>query len=325
MQYAMYSPTARVLSVLELLQSRQQMSGKELAERLEVDQRTVRRYITMLQDMGIPVESKRGRYGMYYLRPGTKLPPLMFRNDEAFALTLGLLSARKLGLTVAAPAVESALAKIERALPLALREQVRAVHETLVFDFDLPKTAPLRETVVTLCVAVQQQRRVWLRYQQWNAEVSERECDSYGVVCRSGFWYTVGYCHLRKELRTFRLDRIIAVEMRDDTFVAPKAFDTLAHVERSLATMSTTWEIDVLLETTFEEAQRLISPAVGTLAQEQHGVALHCYAEHLEWMVQMLVSLCCPFLVRHPPELRAALLAFAQEIATMAERVPETV
>src|SRR5579863_7976099 len=123
----MYSPTARVLTVLELLQSRQQMSGVELAERLEVDQRTVRRYITMLQDMGIPIESKRGRYGTYRLRPGAKMPPLIFRNDEAFALTLGLLTARKMGLAVTAPAVESALAKIERALPVTLREHVQAI------------------------------------------------------------------------------------------------------------------------------------------------------------------------------------------------------
>src|SRR5690349_4201232 len=107
----MYFPTTRVLTVLELLQSRQQMSGQELAERLEVDPRTVRRYITMLQDLGIPVEGVRGRYGSYRLRPGYKLPPLMFNDDEALALTLGLLIGRKMGLTMATPAAEGGLAK----------------------------------------------------------------------------------------------------------------------------------------------------------------------------------------------------------------------
>ncbi len=87
----MYHPTTRVLTVLELLQSRQQLSGAELASRLEVDRRTVRRYVTMLQDLGIPVEGERGRHGGYRLRPGFKLPPLMFTEDEALALTLGLL------------------------------------------------------------------------------------------------------------------------------------------------------------------------------------------------------------------------------------------
>src|SRR6202162_6403371 len=108
----MYFPATRVLTVLELLQSRQRISGPELATRLEVDIRTVRRYITMLQDLGIPIEAERGRHGSYRLRPGFKLPPLMFTEDEALALTLGLLAAQRLGLTAAAPAVQGALAKI---------------------------------------------------------------------------------------------------------------------------------------------------------------------------------------------------------------------
>src|SRR5687767_9627859 len=102
----MYFPATRVLTVLELLQARGRMSGPELAARLEVDTRTVRRYITMLQDLGIPVEAERGRYGTYRLRPGFKLPPLLFTDDEALALTLGLLLARRLELAMAAPAVE---------------------------------------------------------------------------------------------------------------------------------------------------------------------------------------------------------------------------
>src|ERR1051326_3862057 len=102
----MYFPTTRVLTALELLQSRPNISGPELAGRLEVDVRTVRRYITMLQDLGIPVEAGRGRYGSYRLRPGFKLPPMMFTDDEALSLTLGLLAARKMGLGGAAPAVE---------------------------------------------------------------------------------------------------------------------------------------------------------------------------------------------------------------------------
>ena len=112
----MYFPTTRVLTILELLQSHYRLSGPELAERLEVNTRTVRRYITMLQDLGIPVEAERGRHGSYRLRPGFKLPPLMFTEDEALSLTLGLLVARRLGLTsavAAVPAVESAIAKIE--------------------------------------------------------------------------------------------------------------------------------------------------------------------------------------------------------------------
>src|SRR5690348_4993803 len=185
----MYFPTTRVLTILELLQSRQQLSGPELAKRLEVNIRTVRRYITMLQDLGIPIEGERGRHGSYQLRPGFKLPPLMFTEDEALALTLGLLAARRLGLTVAAPAVEGALAKIERVLPTALRERVQAVQETLVLDVTPAGVTPTTEIVSTLSTAAQQGHRVWMRYQSWQSEPTERAVDLYGLVYRSGFWY----------------------------------------------------------------------------------------------------------------------------------------
>ena len=112
-----YRPTARVLTVLELLQSHGRMTGPELARRLEVNVRTVRDYIEMLGDLGIPVEAERGRNGAYRLRPGFKLPPLIFTEDEALALTLSLLMAREHGLDRTTPAFEGALAKIERVLP----------------------------------------------------------------------------------------------------------------------------------------------------------------------------------------------------------------
>src|SRR5262252_7481934 len=129
----MSHPTTRVLTVLELLQSRPRLSGSELADRLDVDPRTVRRYVSALQDLGVPVESEPGRYGGYRLRPGYKLPPLMFNEEEALALILGLLASRRAGLLDAAPAVEGALAKIDRVLPDRLRGRVQAVQGALGF------------------------------------------------------------------------------------------------------------------------------------------------------------------------------------------------
>ena len=115
----MYSPTTRVLTVLELLQTHGKLSGPELANRLGVDGRTLRRYIGKLEDLGIPVTAERGRYGSYSLIRGFKLPPMMFTEDEAMALSVGLLAARQLGLAEAALAVESAQAKLERVMPAA--------------------------------------------------------------------------------------------------------------------------------------------------------------------------------------------------------------
>src|SRR6266487_4338177 len=316
----MYFPATRVLTVLELLQSRQRISGPELATRLEVDTRTVRRYIMMLQDLGVPVEAERGRYGSYRLRPGFKLPPLMFTDDEALALTLGLLAARKMGLAVAAPAVEGALAKIERVLPT----RVQAVEETLVFDFTPSSAVPNNEVVVTLCAASQQGRRVEMCYRNWNSsEETRRTVDPYGLVFRSGFWYMVGYCHLRADLRTFRLDRIVSTEMNEESFTRPPDFDCLAHLLQSLPRTPNTWYVDVRLETTLEHARRVVPPALAILEEDEGGVNFRCYVDNLDWIAYVLLGLGCPLVVRQPAELRDALRRLAHEATKLAERTLE--
>lgn len=317
----MYFPTTRVLTVLELLQSRQKMSGQELAERLEVDPRTVRRYIVMLQDLGIPVEGTRGRYGSYFLRPGYKLPPLMFNNDEALALTLSLLIGRKLGLNLTTPATEGALAKIERVLPQTLLSGIQAVQETLIVDVIPAKTAPRSEIVVSLSEATLQHRRVLMRYRAYSGPETKRELDPYGLVYRSGYWYVAGYCHLRQDLRTFRLDRIIEVNTSAETFATPPSFDCLGFVIQSIARTPGTWTVDVLLETTLAEAQCMLPRTLATLVQTASGVELKCDVESLDWLASLLVNLGCPFVVRQPAELRTVLRQLAQRIATMAERL----
>lgn len=317
----MYFPTTRVLTVLELLQSRQKMSGQELAERLEVDPRTVRRYIVMLQDLGIPVEGTRGRYGAYFLRPGYKLPPLMFNNDEALALTLSLLIGRKLGLNLTTPATEGALAKIERVLPQALRQGIQAVQETLIVDVIPAKTAPHSDVVVSLSEATLQHQSVHMRYRAYEGQETERELDPYGLVYRSGYWYVAGYCHLRLDLRTFRLDRIVEVHLGSETFTPPDNFDCLDFVIQSITRTPGTWTVDVLLETTLEEAQRILPRTLAILKQGANGVELKCQVESLNWLASLLVNLGCPFLVRQPAELRTVLQQLAQRIAVMAERL----
>ena len=138
----MYHPTTRVLAVLALLQAHGRMSGSELAQRLEVNIRTLRRYIIMLQDLGIPIEAERGRNGAYVLSAGFKLPPMMFTNEEALALTVGLISARRLNLAETDRAIESAFAKLERVMPLDLKGRVRALTETITLELSAASTPP---------------------------------------------------------------------------------------------------------------------------------------------------------------------------------------
>ncbi|HLH63960.1 MAG TPA: YafY family protein [Ktedonobacteraceae bacterium] len=317
----MYHPTTRVLTVLELLQAHRQMSGPKLAERLEVDVRSVRRYIMMLQDLGIPIEAERGRYGNYRLMRGYKMPPLMFTEDEALALTLGLLAAKRLGLVMAASAVEGALAKIDRVLPEALRERVQAVQETLILEnVARYRSSPESAVVLTFSTATRQQRRVWMRYHSGQDQETERAVDSYGLIFHSGIWYTVGYCHLRQGLRVFRLDRVLKADLLEEAFTRPLDFDSLAYLRRSMAGMPGTWKVEVLLEMPWEEAEREVSPTMAMLEREPGGVVMSCYTQNLDWMAYYLVTLRCRFIVREPPELRAALRNLAADIAQLAER-----
>src|SRR5258708_2271370 len=199
-------PTTRVLAVLELLQTHGRMSGAELARRIEVDGRTVRRYISMLEELGIPMTAERGRDGAYMLVAGFKLPPMMFTDDEALALSVGLLAARGLGLAEAAPAVASAQAKLERVMPAPLKRRVRAVDETVTLDLSRPRSMrPGDNTaLVALARAAPTQTLGRMRYRAAERNETERDFDPYGLGYRGGCWYVVGMCHLRHGLRSFR-------------------------------------------------------------------------------------------------------------------------
>ncbi len=312
----MYSPTTRLLTMLELLQSYKQMSGSEIARRLEVDTRTVRRYIVMLQDMGIPVEAERGPYGAYQLRRGYKLPPLMFTDAEAIALTLALLAVRELRFPVAVAAVEGALAKTERVMPEKLLQQARALQEAISFNVTTP--VPFQTDYVTLLsTAVQQRQPVQMRYQAFSGDPTERGFDPYGIVYYEGYWYTSGYCHLRRDLRTFRLDRVVALEPLGGAFERPADFDALDHVLRSLSASGTD-QTEVLLKTTLARARERVPDWIGTLEACEDGVLLHV-THRVEWLPHFLLGLDFPIVIRQPESLRQEF----RRIATLAAQIAD--
>jgi len=297
----MYSPTARLLTVLELLQSYKQMKGSEIARRLEVDLRTVRRYIVTLQDMGIPVEAERGPYRAYQLQRGYKLPPLMFTDGEAIALTLGLLAIRELHFPVDVASVEGALAKTERVMPEKLLYQARGLQESITFNVTSPPFQPQADFVTLLSLAVRQQQQVHLRYAAWNGDESEREFDPYGIVFNEGYWYTSGYCHLRQDLRTFRLDRITGLEINSNTFERPQDFDALDHVMKSLGSIpGASGQIIVRMDTTLEQAQQSILGILGTVEQSEDGIIYRRGSHQIEWVAHWLLTLDFPVHIIQP-------------------------
>jgi predicted DNA-binding transcriptional regulator YafY len=316
----MYHPTTRVLTILELLQARPNLSGADLAARLEVDRRTVRRYITMLQDLGIPIEAIRGPLGGYRIRPGFKLPPLMLADDEALAITLSLIAARRQGSAAGALAIEGALAKIERVLPEGLRARLQAVQSVVTFSTTPAPPQPDGEMIMRISAAAQQQQRIRLHYQSGEKE-TVRFFDPYGLVHHWDRWYTVGWCHLRADVRVFRLDRVRDATPEDATFTRPADFDSLAYVLDSLAAAPWSWSVEVLLETTLEEARRRIPPGNAIIKQVEGGILVQLGVDRLDWMARTLMLVGCPFVVRQPPELRDALRQLASEAAAMAERV----
>jgi predicted DNA-binding transcriptional regulator YafY len=299
------------------------MTGAELARRLEVDIRTVRNYVQTLVDLGIPVQAERGRYGAYFLRAGYKLPPLIFTEDESLALTLSLLLARVSGLAQTSPAFEGALAKVERVLPAATRERIQAVEQTVAFEDMQTSAMPSGLVVMMLSSAVQSGRRALLHYRSSRGEVTQRAFDPYGIAYHKGFWYTIGYCHLREGQRLFRLDRITQIEMTGETFPPRANFPALEAVQQALASVPRQWQIEVWLQTTLEEAQRQMRIPKAFFEEKNGGVLFRVEVEDLPWMARLLAGLGIPFIIHHPHELRDVVRQYAFTLVSYAKQIDE--
>jgi len=316
----MYHPTTRVLAVLALLQAHGRMSGAELAQRLEVNIRTLRRYIIMLQDLGIPIEAERGRNGAYVLSAGFKLPPMMFTNEEALALTVGLISARRFNLADTDRAVESAFAKLERVMPLELKSRVRALTETITLDQSAASFTPPSEVVLSdMSSAAQLRQRVHIKYRAQHGEETERDFDPYGLTYYLQRWYAVGYCHLRRDLRSFRLDRITHIATLDAHFKRPEGFDPLAHMMQTIATMPRKFPFELLLKTNIKTAQKEVFDVLGVLEADKDGVIMRGSVEDLDWLARQISIFSFDFVVRQPEELKTELQKHSVKLADVAK------
>ena len=311
----MLTSTARLLELLELLQARPLTTGREIAAALDVDPRTVRRYIEALQELGIPVEGQRGVGGGYRVRPGYRLPPLMLSEDEATAVVLGLTAARRLALGDA-DGTDGALSKIHRVLPDTLRRRVEALEATLAFTgAAITGEPPTGETVLLLAEAIRQGRRVEAAYRSFEGEETQRELSPYGLVVHAGRWYLAAYDDTRSALRTFRVDRIRRASVVDaGARPAPEGFDALEHVSRSLAQVPWPWELDVLLELPLEDARRRVPGTLAELSEEDGGTALRMRVSSLDWAASLLAGLGCPFRVRAPDELRVSVAELSRRL-----------
>ena len=328
----MARPAARVLTLLELLQSGGVRTVAELADRLGVDGRTVRRYVDHLLDLDVPVESVRGRYGGYRLGPGYRLPPLMLTDDEALAVLLGLVAGRRSGLTTATGAAsETAAAKIRRVLPERLARRLDAVLGSVAFTTP-PGQAPAPDTGILLSVAdaVRHNRPVSIRYTARDGRRSERTFHPYGLVAHSGRWYVTGADPGVGEDRTLRLDRIADARTLPGSFEPRAGFDPPQHVLSALATTPYRHQVTLTIQGTIEQIRARLPasvatveempPASGAYPQAERWFRVQLHAERLDWLPPLLASLDLPFAVERPDGLRDLIADLASRLAASARR-----
>ncbi|HEY1920810.1 MAG TPA: YafY family protein [Streptosporangiaceae bacterium] len=326
----MARPTAHVLTLLELLQSGGTRTAAELAGRLGVDGRTIRRYVEHLVDLDIPVESVRGRHGGYRLTAGYRMPPLMLSDDEALAVLLGLHAGRQTGLvTAAGTASETAAAKIRRVLPARLARKLDTVLDSLAFtappaEFPTPQTAVL----LTIADAVHHHRPVQIRYAAADGQRSERTLHPYGLVAHAGRWYVTGADPGIGEDRTFRLDRIADARTLPGSFEPPAMLDPAQHVLSGLAAAPYRHQVTLQIQGTVDQIRARLPASVATITeppltpqadpQAQPWLRVELQAEQLDWLPAVLASLDLPFTIQRPAELRGLVLALADRLTASA-------
>ncbi|RPE44636.1 transcriptional regulator [Streptomyces sp. Ag109_O5-1] len=325
-------PTGRVLTLLELLQSGGTRTVAELADRLGVQGRTVRRYVDQLIDLDVPVESVRGRYGGYRLAPGYRLPPLMFSDDEALAVLLGLVAGRRAGLTTTQhTASETASAKIRRVLPRHIARRLDTLLDTLAFT-DRPgeSDTPDAEVLLTVADAVRHRRPVSIRYTDRDGRRTERTLHAYGIVAHAGRWYVTGKDAQIGEDRTFRLDRIADARTLPGSFEAPEDTDPAQRVLSGFATAEYRHEVTLRIHGTAGQIRaRLpagvaileeLTPAAGQDGATERWLRVELRAERLDWLPGVLASLDRPFVIERPEELRDLVAALADRLASHARQ-----
>jgi predicted DNA-binding transcriptional regulator YafY len=312
------SPTARALLAFELVQSSPGITADRLADKLGVSERAARRYVGILREAGIPIESVRGPYGGYRVGRGLRLPPLMFSATEALGLVMAVLDGHHDASDPTDP-VGSALGKIVRALPEPVAAQADAVRRTTEPAPDRAAARPDPATTTALVQACSNHRRVRLDYRseagsQWLTEV-----DPWAVVVRHGRWYLLCRSHSADARRAYRVDRVRGVEELDDTFSPPADLDPVAMLEEHL---SVGWEYDVevVIEAPVETVARCLPRALGRLEPlDAETTRLVGSTSNPWWYAEQLAAIPASYRIVRCPELQEAARVLGRRLLAAGE------
>ena len=299
------SPTARALLALELVQGSPGITADRLADKLGVSERAARRYVGILREAGIPIESVRGPYGGYRLGRGLRLPPLMFSSAEALGLVMAVLDGHHDAGDPTEP-VGSALGKIVRALPEPVAAQVEAVRRTTAPVPDRAAARPDPETTTALVQACSNHRRIRLDYRSEAGSEWVIEVDPWAVVVRHGRWYLLCRSHAKDARRAYRIDRVRAVEVLDGTFTPPADLDPVAMLEEHLA-VGWEYDIEVVIDAPADTVARCIPRALGRLVPiDARTSRLIGSTSNPVWYAEQLAAVPASYRIVTCPELREA-------------------
>ncbi|RJL27113.1 helix-turn-helix transcriptional regulator [Bailinhaonella thermotolerans] len=303
---------ARLLTLLSLLQTPREWPGGELADRLGVSPRTIRRDVDRLRALGYPVESTMGPAGGYRLVAGTAMPPLLLDDEEAVAIAVGLRGTAGNPVAGIEEASARALAKLEQVLPSRLRRRVTGLHAATVPLAPLSGGSPVDPAVLAaLAAAVEGRERIRFAYQAHDGTATRRLAEPHRLVATGRRWYLVAYDADRGDWRVFRADRVSEVHATG-VRVAPReppAADAAEFVRARLYGLAPVHEATVTVRLPADLARRHLGGHVEPLGEDRCRVRMG--ADTIEYLAFHLIQLGCPFEVHDPPELRAHLRAVA--------------
>ncbi|MGW6586110.1 MULTISPECIES: helix-turn-helix transcriptional regulator [Streptomyces] len=319
---------ARLLKLLSLLQTPREWPGGELAERLDVSPRTIRRDIDRLRDLGYPVEASRGSVGGYRLVAGAAMPPLLLDDEEAVAIAVGLRAGAGHAIEGVEEASVRALAKLEQVLPSRLRRRVSALQNATVPLTRGDGSTIDPRTLTTLASAATGRERLRFAYRSGDGTRSKRQVEPYRLVSTGQRWYLVAYDVGREDWRTFRVDRVgepyatgarftprpLPVEgpgsdASGGTGSDAGSGDAAAFLARSMRRMQPELRLDVRFDAPAEFVTARLPAHLGTPEPDGEGgcrLRASC-ADSLEWVALRLALVDCAFSVQGPPQLVAYL------------------
>lgn len=312
----MTDTAGRLLRLLSLLQSRPYWTGAELAERLEVTGRTVRRDVDRLRRLGYPVNAVPGPAGGYELGVGGALPPLLLDDDEAVAVAVGLRAAADGSVIGLEEATLSALAKLDQVLPKRLAGRVTDLHATTVQLWGRDPEGVKAGVLIAAAQACRRSERLRFSYTARSGQTSARLVEPYRLVRVGARWYLVAHDVHRQEWRTFRVDRMASPEPTGQRFELVDPPDPAALVAKGLAYSAYPFQARVRLPVPLAEAEAIIPRTVGVLSAEgERSTIVETGSGDAEGMVRYLAWLAGPCEVLDPPSLRAALRRHGEALA----------